>query len=118
MNANETEFVSLSEAARLLGVSKPTVSRWIRAGYLSARRVGPRSLRIRRSDLGRMERAAGPRIDALGPVYVQGEGFDALEAMRNAERLRAEMLAERGGRPFPSSLPLIHEDRDERVRQL
>lgn len=119
MTTNETEYVSLSEAAELLGVSKPTVSRWIRDGHLPAQRIGPRTLRIRRGDLRRAERPARRRGRLYdGYVYIQGDGVDQEEVIRELARLRAEMLAERGGVPFSPSLPLIHEDRDKRVARL
>jgi excisionase family DNA binding protein len=41
-------WYSVAEVAQLLGVSRTTVWRWIRAGQLPARRVGPRTLRVER----------------------------------------------------------------------
>ena len=35
------EFVSTSNAANKLGVHQTTVQRWIRDGYLRAKKVGP-----------------------------------------------------------------------------
>jgi excisionase family DNA binding protein len=42
---------SVSQAAVLLGVSRMTLSRWIRAGRLPAARLGHRTVRISREDL-------------------------------------------------------------------
>jgi excisionase family DNA binding protein len=42
----ERAWYSVAEVAQLLGVSRTTVWRWIRAGQLPARRMGPRTLRV------------------------------------------------------------------------
>jgi excisionase family DNA binding protein len=42
----------------------------------------------------------------------------ALEALAQIERLSEEILLRRGGKPFSSSVQIIHEMRDERDRQL
>lgn len=47
----EREYYTVLEAARLLKVSAATIWRWIEAGKLSAYRVGPKNIRIRREDL-------------------------------------------------------------------
>ena len=44
------EYVTEAEAVRILGVSQPTVWRWIKQGSLPAERVGRATL-IRRKDL-------------------------------------------------------------------
>ncbi len=41
-----------------------------------------------------------------------------LRALENLERLDRELLAQRGGKPFPPSWKLINEARDERTREL
>ena len=46
-----SELVSVPAAARELGVSRASVYRWIHRGDVSAVRVGPSSLRIRREDV-------------------------------------------------------------------
>jgi excisionase family DNA binding protein len=45
------EFVTTSEAARLLGVHPETVRRWTREGVLPSSRTAGRHRRIRRSDI-------------------------------------------------------------------
>ncbi|WP_166390344.1 helix-turn-helix transcriptional regulator [Nocardioides ochotonae] len=46
-----TERISLREAAAELGVSVDTIRRRIADGTLPAERIGPRLLRVRRSDV-------------------------------------------------------------------
>src|SRR3989304_2608550 len=58
MITDETDYATVSEAARLLRVSVPTVWRWIDSGRLPAYRVGSRSIRIRRADLESLVRPA------------------------------------------------------------
>jgi excisionase family DNA binding protein len=55
---------NISQAAALLGVSRVTIWRWIRAGRLPVARLGHRTTRIKREDLERLLlelRPAGPR---------------------------------------------------------
>lgn len=49
----EQGYYSVAEAAALLGVSRMSIWRWVRAGRLPAARLGPRTTRIRRADLER-----------------------------------------------------------------
>lgn len=59
------EFLKISEAANLLGVSQKTVYRWIKADELPATQMGGLFL-IRRDDLNM-------RLDRRGSVSVQGD---------------------------------------------
>src|SRR5438067_1635599 len=52
------DYVTVPEAARLLGVSESTIWRWIDRGDLPASRFGRRKVRIKREDLGRVVRPA------------------------------------------------------------
>jgi excisionase family DNA binding protein len=57
-------FLSISQAASMLGVSRVTIWRWIRAGRLRATRLGQRATRIERESLMRAlteQRADGAR---------------------------------------------------------
>ena len=49
--ASDNDLLTVPEAATVLKVSPVTVSRWLRQGRLPAYRLGPRAVRIRRSDL-------------------------------------------------------------------
>jgi excisionase family DNA binding protein len=54
---------TVTEAARLLSVSRSTVWRWIESGRLRAYRVGPKTIRIREKDLDEVvipAKAEGP----------------------------------------------------------
>lgn len=44
-------FVNQKRAAELCGVERHTVAGWIRRGYLPAKRIGGRSIKIKVSDL-------------------------------------------------------------------
>jgi PAS domain S-box-containing protein/excisionase family DNA binding protein len=76
----EERYVNIGQAAALLGVSRVTVWRWIRAGRLPAIQVGHRTVRIRYEDVARLRtpvvgsgpavatvRAAAPRRGADAP---------------------------------------------------
>jgi PAS domain S-box-containing protein/excisionase family DNA binding protein len=52
-------YYGVVEAARLLGVNRVTLWRWIAAGRLPVYRAGPRTVRIRRQDLERLLVRAG-----------------------------------------------------------
>jgi PAS domain S-box-containing protein/excisionase family DNA binding protein len=49
--AEERSHYSISQAAALLGVSRMSIWRWVRAGRLPVARLGHRTVRIRREDL-------------------------------------------------------------------
>lgn len=44
-------FLSIAQAAELLGVTTKSVRRWIADGVLPARRIGTRTIRIAASDI-------------------------------------------------------------------
>jgi excisionase family DNA binding protein len=56
-----SRLLSLRQAADYLGVSYWTVRNWVESGKLSAIRLGPKLIRIERSDL---DRFIGERKDA------------------------------------------------------
>lgn len=57
-------------AADLLDVSKITIRRWIKRGYLKAYRVGPVFIRIPRSEISRMRAVRLPfLVERERPKY-------------------------------------------------
>lgn len=117
------EWLSVTEAASELGVSKETVARKIGLGLLPAFRVR-RKVRILRKDIAAMVARceAAPvwapldlsTIRPLTPEQVEQQR----EVMCELEAFREEVAARRGGKPFSSSAPLIRAARRLRSRQL
>jgi excisionase family DNA binding protein len=70
-------FYSISQSAALLGVSRVTIWRWIRAGHLPVARLGHRTTRIKLSDLEHLPLQIGPagfrsrRVDDSAPTPVR-----------------------------------------------
>lgn len=50
------DWLTVAEAAREAKVSEKTIRRWYRAGRLPVDRLGPRLVRVRRSDLLQMSK--------------------------------------------------------------
>jgi PAS domain S-box-containing protein/excisionase family DNA binding protein len=72
--ADAQSYYSVSQAAGLLGVSRMSIWRWVRAGRLPLARFGHRTARIRREDLERLVQESRLRIvpgrlteDAIDP---------------------------------------------------
>ncbi len=103
----DNEYYTVREAAAALRVSVPTVWRWVRSGQLAAYRVGKRSIRIRKSDLGGMVAPAGVDKSATSS-----------ELVTRLREEQLELLARRGGKPFSSSAPIIREGRRRRSEHL
>jgi excisionase family DNA binding protein len=122
--AAESEYCTIAEAAQALRVSEPTVSRWIASGRLPAARFGTRTVRILRADLRRLGQPVVPKrkmtreeieLYTIGRV---GGTRSPQEVMASIRAINKRILARRGGKPFESSLPLIHEARRERDERL
>ena len=129
------EWLTIGEAMRQLKVGRTTIHRWLKQGRLTAHRVGPKAVRIRRADL---ERVITPihdtRAEVTGvketqptprhpsPTTIQPltdeEQQQALAAVTASEEFQAQLLAKRGGTPFDASWPLIRAAREERSEQL
>lgn len=121
MIAHDHDYLTVREAASLLRVSVPTIRRWIAVGRVQVDRLGPRSMRIQRSSLSAM----GGGRDGHARESVSGEASERNERVAHVERLIAEfadvnqaILARRGGRPLPSSVPLIRQARRARAEHL
>jgi excisionase family DNA binding protein len=103
----EREFYTVSEAARVLDVSRTTIWRWIDIGKLPAYRVGGRTIRIRREDVETMRRPARVDRDELEPD---------IWANYDPERARASLRSLRGllkGVDREKLLKDIHEARGQ-----
>ncbi|MGH2448760.1 MAG: ATP-binding protein [Chloroflexota bacterium] len=84
----ERDYYSPSQAAELLGVSRASVWRWIRAGHLSASRIGARTTRIKHAELDRFmaergvssiaHRAPGQVNESLETSSVLPDSWDAI----------------------------------------
>src|SRR5437773_6699342 len=60
----ERDYYSITQAAALLGVSRVSIWRWIRAGRLPVWRLGHRTSRIKREDLERLLARTGAAAGA------------------------------------------------------
>ncbi|TMB69152.1 MAG: helix-turn-helix domain-containing protein [Chloroflexi bacterium] len=124
MITNETEYATISEAARLLRVSVPTVWRWIDSGQLPAHRIGKRSIRIRREDLAAVIRPARDQTmkevkeQDLQITHLGRRPVDVENLIGSLREGQERILARRKGKRFRSSVSLIREGRDERSAAL
>src|SRR6266508_2857575 len=89
----ERPFYSVSEAAALLGVSRVTVWRWIKAGRLSPARLGHRTVRIPREDMLRLLRPGTTRSRPDVGVAVPNERGHFV-VFYEADRYLAKSVAE------------------------
>ena len=120
----DKNYYTVSEAARELSVSVPTVWRWVNSGKLRAYRIGGRTIRIRREDLAAMVTPARERSIAETATEAYGAGTKVTtmaeweRTLAEINRLHARILKRRGGKPLPSSVELIREAREERFNDL
>ncbi len=56
-----SEWIGVGESARLLGVSRSTVRRYVEQGHLPARRLPTGILRLKREDVERLARESDLR---------------------------------------------------------
>ncbi len=122
----DSDLLTIPEAAAALKVSPVTISRWLKQGRLTAYRMGPRAVRIRRDDLTEVLKPSGHaaetsladaeadvapgnghgngvlRVALTAPAMSEGE---RLAAVQEAEGLRERILARRKGVQLPSLEP-------------
>ena len=117
------DLVPVREAAEALGISESTAWRWINKHLLPAFRVGEKRVYVKRSDLSPLIKPA--RVSEERTTRRKAEGRMSekdkqrwIKALAESKKLRDEMFAARGGRPWIPSEILINEGRDERLEQL
>lgn len=95
---------TLGEAAKVVGFSKPTLSRAIKSGKLSAKRLDDGSFSIDPSELMRWKDANGHRNASVKRLATQAETHktpsEASVLQAEVERLRAQFLAVERERDF------------------
>jgi excisionase family DNA binding protein len=98
-------LLTIAEVTNRYRVSRVTVWRWISEGRLPAYRLGQRKVRIKASDLEAV----------LAPI-TPGEGgpVNRMAAIREVERVQAEIARRRGGRPLNDAAEVLARSRSER----
>lgn len=127
MAMTQSELLTIAEAAELVKVDPSTIRRWIKSGRLHALRPGPRTVRVRRSELDvEVERPSyGLRFidgdDGPDPIPVppmtEARRQQMFRAIERAQQLREEQVHDYGVFPTPS-WQLQHESNDERLRSM
>lgn len=113
----DADYVTVPEAARMLGVSPSTIWRWIDRGDLPAARIGRRRVRIRRDSLGSVIRPARPGVASFVlPRLTEEARARGDAAFAHLTKLREELFAKYG--PMEESAELIREMREERNHHL
>ena len=118
------DLVPVRQAASVLGISQSTAWRWINQHLLPAYRVGRKRVYVKRSDLTPLIRPARATDERKGPPNRAKERMSEkdkqrwLKALAESKRMRDEMFAARGGRPWIPSEVLLSDARDERSEQL
>lgn len=116
----EHDLLTVAEAARILKVSQVTIHRWLKQGRLPSYHLGPRYIRIRRSDLGAVLKPAGPQearhagAKLAVSSLTDAEAQRGLEALKSSKSLLEQMKAQRQDKPLPSSWRMIRRARAER----
>ncbi len=109
-------FYTIREAARILGVSKGTVWRWVKDRKLPAYKVGDRNIRIRRKDLPLVIKRTDIGVKMVKEA-VTGDKQQQLFVLKEAEALRAK-IENRLGKLLPSSVEEIRALREERAQHV
>src|SRR5215211_4282146 len=86
-----SEYVSITEAAVLAGVSERTVRRWVTRGHLTAARRG-QALMIATAELADVRRHAGGHPDGHVPPGADTSAAEACHLADLVRELQAELL--------------------------
>jgi excisionase family DNA binding protein len=125
--ADDIQFVTVPQAARLLSVHVSTVRRWIHDGKLPAYRVGEKGVRVTRADVLDLASPMGTaarkddqktRAEALGIRPITDQERDEALAAANAARLFRERLQGQYDEDGPQGWEILNESRDERTADL
>jgi excisionase family DNA binding protein len=123
------DLLTVQESAALLRINVETVRRHIAAGLLPAVRIG-RRVRIRREDLEALAAPAPPAAkepdsgtgsaSTDNPAYAltKAQIERRRQAIAESEAFMRELLAQRGGKPFPPSWRIIRAERARRSRAI
>jgi excisionase family DNA binding protein len=120
-----TYLTSAREAARLLRVSESTVWRWVKEGIVPSYRVGRKRVYLKAGELADLVKPMQDkrtsdleRLSERMHLVPMAPGRARKDAVERAQAFRSEMLAKRGGVPFPPAWIDINEMREERSREL
>lgn len=123
----DNDLLSVAEAARLLRVSPATIKRWLKDGRLPAYHLGPRYIRIRRSELTRvltpLQREGvtpvkedsvkeGAAIQTSVRPVTDVEVAHIGEAIRRSQEVIDMIRRRRKGQPLAPSWPILREARE------
>jgi len=106
----ERQYYTVAEAARVLDVSPSTVWRWIQAERLSAYRVGPRTIRLKKEDLEQMMRPVREKPPEVHTIQPWVPETVSEEEIARRQALVARILEERDKhRSIAPLIPMRHD---------
>jgi excisionase family DNA binding protein len=98
--AIEDKLLSVDEVAARLGVSKPTVRRWIQKGELTASCVGPRRLlRVRQTDVDAFLDSSRQKAPSAPPSDLDAAAATIVACARSRPRKNERAPRTRPGPP-------------------
>jgi len=119
MRATDNRYYTVADVAQLLQVSPSTVWRWIAAGRLKARRLGPKTVRVAQDDLDRLLAPASTIRQTVGMTIEQIKAMlaqppTAAELARRQEAIRRTLEHRKDFVVTPlTTADLIHQAREE-----
>ena len=133
MAVDQDDFVTISEAAKALRVSVPTIKRWLKDGRIPAYHLGPRYIRIRRTDLTRvltpMREEVSPTperpVRELAPIpttlivrpLTPAQIAQLDKAIQGTQEVIDMIRMRRNGEPLSPSWPILREIREDRAKR-
>ncbi|MDP2935922.1 MAG: helix-turn-helix domain-containing protein [Dehalococcoidia bacterium] len=130
MIETETDLLTISEAAKLLKISTVTLHRWLKQGRLPAYHLGPRCIRILRSDMAALltptrkeeEESMQEEMPIQTELTIRPLGDEQAnrikEFLEQSQSLIDRIRARRHGKPLSPSWRLIRKAREERSKRL